>query len=296
MLNYEEFVRTITEIAEARTGNHAVVHKVKKVNGFYEDGLVIINPDCNISPTIYLRPYYELYKEMMDTEDEPVELVWNEIYSLYRNNMPVADFDLNDFRNYESIKEKLGIRIVNYFKNIELLDELVFVEFMDLAILFIVNVSMGKEVGAITIRKEHLALWGKTEEELMEQALVNIKDDYEIVPITEMLMRIAGEIELEKDIDLPIYVMSNYSKVNGASTILCRGVLKEFAEKHNVSKVVIIPSSLHEVLLMPWNEDADIEYLNSMVQEVNETVLDAREILSEHVYVYNNVTEKIDMC
>ena len=57
----------------------------------------------------------------------------------------------------------------------------------------------------------------------------------------------------------PLYVMTNTSKVKGASAILNKKALAEFGKKHNTDKVVVLPSSVHEMLLVPYTEEIDID-------------------------------------
>ena len=60
--------------------------------------------------------------------------------------------------------------------------------------------------------------------------------------------------------EVPMYVCSNTSKINGAGVILYDGLLKEFAERVD-NNFYILPSSIHETLLIPANTDMDVEYL-----------------------------------
>ena len=91
MLTYEEFKEVIREKAEAETGCGAVVSKVFKNNGITYDGLIIMALDCNVSPTIYLNEYYDLYVENVDAKSGAIEFVWEKIYSIYKENLPKFD-------------------------------------------------------------------------------------------------------------------------------------------------------------------------------------------------------------
>lgn len=302
MLTYEEFVKAIVDMAEAETGSHVTVTKVRKVNGFNEDGLVITAMDCNLSPTIYLGYYYEQYKNIMDTELEPVRIVWNNIYSVYKKNLPLKNFDVDNVKDYEKVKDNLRIRLVNFEKNKDWLDDLVFISFLDLAIIFSINVCADKgTVASITIKKDFLNYWGKTEEELFEQALDNSKNDYEINSMEEIMRQYMDiTAEDEKEIDEifaePMYVLSNTLRLNGASAIFCENVLKRLAEQYGINYIYIIPSSLHEVILLAGVKNMNVRYLKEMVREVNDTQLEEADILSYSVYVYDAAKEEFEIC
>ncbi|MBR4759236.1 MAG: hypothetical protein IK078_03695, partial [Lachnospiraceae bacterium] len=90
--------------------------------------------------------------------------------------------------------------------------------------------------------------------------------------------------------EIPMYVMSNRVRQNGAATMAYPDALADFAEKVGKS-LYIIPSSIHEVLLIP--EAGHMGGLNSMVQEVNRSELNPKEVLADHVYYYDKAERRI---
>ena len=76
--------------------------------------------------------------------------------------------------------------------------------------------------------------------------------------------------------------------LRGAGTILYDGVLKRFAEKAGCD-IYILPSSLHEVLLVPGTMKISVDDLKEMVKDVNRTVVSAEDFLSDNVYVYRRI-------
>ncbi len=85
--------------------------------------------------------------------------------------------------------------------------------------------------------------------------------------------------------EVKMYVLSNANSVNGASCLLYENVIRNFAEKIK-SDLIIIPSSIHEVILLPFYKDMKEEELNDMVKDVNASQVPIDEILSEHIYYY----------
>lgn len=83
--------------------------------------------------------------------------------------------------------------------------------------------------------------------------------------------------------------------MNGSIGILCPDLLKNFADEIQ-DDLYIIPSSIHEVLLVPAGETAgNGRELSEMVQEVNRTQVEREETLSDHVYFYSRETDRITM-
>ena len=92
----------------------------------------------------------------------------------------------------------------------------------------------------------------------------------------------------------PMYVATNSKKLNGACVMIYDGLLRDFARKVGRS-FYIIPSSIHEVILIPDTLDMDIRYMKAMVKEVNGTEVALEEVLSDNVYRYDIDTDRIEM-
>jgi hypothetical protein len=89
-----------------------------------------------------------------------------------------------------------------------------------------------------------------------------------------------------------MYVCTNVNKCNGAGVIFYKDFLKNISEKVGTD-LYIIPSSIHEVIIVPANDKIDSELLKSMVPEVNETEVTVTEVLSNHVYLYKKTENTI---
>ena len=78
-------------------------------------------------------------------------------------------------------------------------------------------------------------------------------------------------MEYSEDMDemTPFFIISNKSKVKGASAILNKKVLAEFGERYHTNKIVVLPSSVHEMLLVPYTEEIDLDTFSDMVGQVN---------------------------
>ena len=89
------------------------------------------------------------------------------------------------------------------------------------------------------------------------------------------------------DTMMDMYVISNNSKNLGAGTaFLCTAPMKKLCKEWNTDQLVVIPSSRHELLIIRENT-ADAEFINQMIIDVNEQVVDEQDRLSDHHYIYH---------
>ena len=91
-----------------------------------------------------------------------------------------------------------------------------------------------------------------------------------------------------------MYVLTNKQKMNGASCILYEHILNDFANQKN-KDIYILPSSVHEVILVPVAEDIDRTELSRMVRDVNRNELEEGDVLSDRVYYYDRVRDEIQI-
>ncbi len=102
--------------------------------------------------------------------------------------------------------------------------------------------------------------------------------------------------DVEYDIQIPLYVLTNERRNGGSVVVSYDAVLRQAAQELN-SSFYIIPSSIHEVLLCPFYEMNinDSLAIKKIVHEVNSSVLEPMEFLSDNIYFYNKDEEKITM-
>ncbi len=170
-------------------------------------------------------------------------------------------------------------------------------EFLDLSIVFQCLVE-DKEIGTATtlIHNAHAKLWGVSVGELHSAAVRNTPKllGYEIKGLWEMLHEIMQEENFpeEPEYGVPLYLLSNRCRVNGAACILYPNLLKDFSEALG-SRFYIIPSSVHGVLFLPADDTDRSGELRETIKEVNDTQLIPEEILSYSLYYYDRETDEI---
>ena len=284
----EEFAEAVRAEFEKRIEKSVIVQKLNKNNGIVLYGLTVLEDEINISATIYLEPYYEVY------EDTGMEYILDRLERVYEENKPEQSFDISKILDYESIKENLRAKLINYELNREFLKEVPHRRFLDLAIVAYIALEMEEEIegnATITVKNNLQQTWKVDTEELIDTALENIRGDVVAANMSEYVdMSLFGDTENLFD----IYVITNRLKLHGAVAMLQKDRLKQFAEEQEKETLTILPSSIHECLIInAEDEDKDTDELKEMVKEVNETVVSDQDILSNNVYIYNRTTDKI---
>jgi hypothetical protein len=91
---------------------------------------------------------------------------------------------------------------------------------------------------------------------------------------------------------LPMYVLTNRQKMNGAACMFYPGVLEDFGKKLG-RDFYLLPSSVHEVILVPADETVSKEALWEIVTDINRTQVAEEEILADSVYYYDRKKDRI---
>ena len=291
-MEFTNFTTLVQREVEKRAGeNYRVkLNDVMKNNGVVLRGITLMQDDSNISPTIYLNPYYDAY----ENGDTTLGTVIDEVIDTYERNMINRSIDMKFFLNYETVRSRIIFKLINTEKNRELLRDVPYIPFLDLSIVFQCLVSEERFGNAsILIHNVHLQLWKVNARELYECALKNtpLLQGYELADMNTVLeeMKELGGIDDEEIEDMqqevPMYVLSNKSRINGASCILYKDILKDFAMVVD-KDLYVLPSSIHEVILLPSDGTQESEQLKEMVREINQSQVEKEEVLSDSVYYY----------
>ncbi len=308
-MDFNEFKDELIEVIKGKTEENTsiTIHTVNKNNGIILNGVVIMRETECISPTIYLEPFFEMAKKGKDIHE-----LADEILALSLEQKNKFNFDVDEFQDINVTCKKILYKLINYNKNEELFKNIPHRRWQDLAIVYYVLVSCDElGTGTILIRNEHLKLWNVGEAELYAFAMDNapkllkktIKTMAEIILdfMDERLMdseeneiTVKAAKEFSENTPVKMYVMGNKVKLNGACVILYERALASFAE-YVENDFYILPSSIHEVILVPASEDVNEQALLSLVREVNENSVTEEEWLSDNIYKYNRSEETIEM-
>uniref|UniRef100_UPI0040576240 DUF5688 family protein n=1 Tax=Acetatifactor sp. TaxID=1872090 RepID=UPI0040576240 len=284
-------------------GYHIEIQEVQKNNGVMLQGLLIHAKEQNVSPTIYLNSFWEAYERGI-----PFAVIIEKILSIYEEDTPKENVDMSFFKDFNQVKERVCYRLISAERNKELLAGVPHVEYLDLAICFF-YAYQGEVLGngSILIHNSHMEMWKTNTDTLYEWAQKNtpelfpeewnsmenvIRDLMEEQHGREMEEFLSEEEQNEFFEQLPLQILSNECRVHGAACILYPGLLEQQAliEGRNL---YIIPSSIHELIVLPDSGRENAERLQEMIVEVNATQVDPEEILSNNLYYFNRLTGQL---
>ena len=300
-MEMKEFALKVQKGVSRRLGAEAQVklQEVTKNNGVVLQGLSIGRQGRNVSSTVYLDAFYEMYGQ-----GTAMNAIVEKIAALYLKDAPGESVDMDFFQDFDMVKERIAYRLINAGRNEELLKRIPHIRFLDLAVCFYYAFSheeLGK--GIITIYNNHMELWHTSTRELLSLAQENTKRIFGVQcrPLVDVLGELVDGIPCqdgkEDEYDellrmVPMKILSNGDRVHGAACLLYPGLLQEICGKEE-KNYYILPSSVHEVILLADDGAEDPEKLREMVREVNEQQVEPEEVLSDSVYYYDCVKKQI---
>ncbi len=318
-MNMKDFQQKIERALKEYGGEDSCVRisAVRKNNGIQLTGVSMFKDGSNITPTVYLEDYLQRYEE-----GESFGTIMGEIISVLERSGREQHFDLNAFTDWKKAQKRVVYKLVNAEMNREQLAEIPHLPFLDMAIVFYYLLGEDEMGNAtILICNSHIAQWNVTAEELYACAHSNTR---RLLPVTiqnmEELMREVfledmgkkmreekcreGQEGMADSVDemlrlamegresVPMYVMTNKNRYFGAACLLYPGVLRCFAERLD-SNLFILPSSIHEVIILEDDGCTAAGQLQEMVRQVNDTQVAAEEVLSDTVYYYERHKDEL---
>lgn len=292
--------------AENKYGNcDVVIQKVVKNNGIILDAVSIYQEGEQVSPNIYLRPFYEEY-----LMGKPLDIIMAEIVFHYRNEKAESNFAPIDFECYENVKDKIVVRTINYERNETMLRNCPYIRYLDLAITF--RYVVGEDsygLATVLISNKEFGYWNIDKEELYRTALFNTMQTYPwcMEPLSRlvfdtfdnrMLEKLSKELaeELKQiqncELGVNIYILTNRAKAFGANCILYDNVISNFAKVQDTN-IYILPSSVHEVMLVPEEDDTDPEFLRELLRQANRSSVGLIDLLSDNIYYFDKNKDEI---
>ncbi len=327
-MNFEEFCNKVKKSLEDYYGEEKQVEirSVTKNNGVVLQGLMVRGKDSNLAPTIYLENFFEQYSSGRIFSE-----IIEEIIGLAVVNKDHLVFNPENFEMFEKAKDHIVMKLINTELNKQLLKDVPNFPFHDMSVVFFYLIEGGEGGNAsILINNTHMEAWKTDPDTLYEIALKNAPvmlpaklhkmdslmrniflDDIrrkfkngvlncpsEYDPTNDSWMEnLADEmLEMMKNgCESRIYVLTNREKYFGASCLLYDNVLKDCA-KQTGGGFYILPSSVHELILVPDKMADDVDSLSRMVREVNDTQVEDDEILGYSIYHYEPVDNLLQIC
>lgn len=300
------FAAVVKATVEASLGQgvDVEIREVLKNNATRLTGLSIRNEGSNIAPTIYLEGFFEQFLKGCS-----IDHIANEIIGIYETSKDSCPFDEAMLSDTRKATDKLYLKLINAERNKELLADAPHILVCDLAVVFFILVSNDTAgTATITVRNNMAALWRMTAEELFDIALDNTQRMFRgsVRTMASVMMEMLGsrldeeccsefyDMIISDEDAFPMYIATNDVKVNGAAVLLYNNLLKDFADRTG-NDFYILPSSVHEAILVPVSDQMDPSSLRAMVREVNATQVAPAEVLSDNVYYYSRENDEISI-
>ncbi len=282
------------------------LEKVIKNNNVTYDALIVMKKGEHMAPTVCLNDCYDQYNRGQDIKDIALSVIsW---YERYKKQIVV---NVDDFLNYSSMKRRVFVKVINAKMNSGLLENVPHRYYYDLAMMvYLVIDEDDVQRGTANVTNMQLNMWNIDEETLFNDAISNTREikppkfenmgdvmkellaskvlraGYKVGMDEQMDISLARAIEdIENMSNLNVYVLSNLCKIDGAVYMLFDDVLEQIAQKLQ-SDIYIIPSSIHEVLVLAKEENTEYKNLKDMVMSVNVNHVEPQEVLSDSVYFY----------
>lgn len=214
--------------------------------------------------------------------------------------------DKKYFQEFGHIKDYVVYRLINTDRNKKLLGVVPHISFLDLSIIFHCLKNEKECTESNMIRDIHFRQWGVPLDELYEAADKNTQRilGYEIKNMRDVMCEIIREHPERADYRkcmegienrISMYVLRNKGSTGGAACMLYPGLIKDFADVLG-KNLYIIPSSVNELILLPYlNEEAG-DGIKSLIKEINDSCLMPEDILSYSLYHYDRNIQQICIC
>ncbi len=306
MMDFNEFKSSIIEnimdfLPERYEGMGIALQEVTKNNGQCLTGLLIRMENSNVAPCIYLDQYYAQYQNGRDMDD-----ILHAISDVRTSNEAIH-FDADRITDFEQVRDKIICRLVNAETNGEYLSDKPHMQMDDLVVVYAVR--LGSYEGgqmSVAITNNIMENYGITIKELHEIALHNLSESaIEFKSMRETMIDLMFpdglpendpmERLLPKEDNMrSMYVLTNAERLNGAAAVLDRNTMDRIAEKFG-GDYIVIPSSIHEVIILPITADVSLSEIEQVIQDVNSEYVSPEERLSNHAYRYDSKSHKLVM-
>lgn len=261
-------------------------------------GIEFHKPDSTVSPVLYMESYYEDIKQ-----GKEVGIVMQDIANSYiQHERSSRAIDERSLKDYEYVRQWIEPVLLNTADNREMLAQMPHRKMADLSLFYsVVFPDQGDDMRAsMKIKNGHMAYWSVSEQDLYTQAISNIesRETNTLFPMDSVLAAMLTGRENGQNLlkatpgenmqSLPggMYVLTNEQKTYGASLLAVPGIMEKVSQLLPEG-YYILPSSIHETIILPKPCGVPAKELGEMVRDINRTQVNREERLSDCVYEYD---------
>lgn len=301
-MDFEAFKNNLMELVTQELDNRSIENISLKFNTINSpdgmtDRLIASVGDAKMSMAFRLKEIFADYENGMELE-RCVDRICNTI----KENISVIETKEGDIKmfitDYEQVKDHTFFRLVP--GNSPVLKEAPHRKFQDTALVVSVHLANfsdenGKSVVVVT--KPLMELYGIDEDQLFADAEKNsiAKEPIVFTPLVDMIKNLidTNEVPDPEEVGIVTYIATNKTGFHGAAVAAYPEFLDQAAETIGGS-FFMLPSSVHEFILIKDDGRQKAKDLNKMIRNVNETVLEPRDFLSNQCYHYDAKTKVLE--
>ena len=262
------------------------IHRMEKL-GLAYDGMTVVRSGQRAAAAVNLTAFYDMYQEGRTAGD-----IIHEMADVAAMQAPQMEYSV--FSDYEAAKDRLFIRVTNKETNADVLAGMPHKEVEDLAITYHVLVNHDQNgIASAPVTDDLLRHYGVTAEQLHEDAIANSQrmlpaqlDSMQNMLFGMMTPEASDTLRDEPYPGSTMLVLTNNVQLNGAAALFYPGVMDQAAERLG-GDFIVLPSSTHEVIMIPADGMTDFRSLEKMVKDINRSQVAPEERLSDHVYHYD---------
>ena len=254
-----------------------------------------VNETITVTPTLNLSDAYDEYRNGKSFEAIMEDLA----YIRTTSSMSNPDFSKEDIVNYNWVKDKIYPRLINTGMSEEYLSDKPHKDIEDLSVVYTIRISSDERgVAFAAITNDLLELYGVDKETVHKQAMSNLaKEKPKFMNIADMLFNPnAKEKKIEninpEDYEVPFFFLSSQNGTCGAVMVLEPKIMESITK--NFGDVYVIPSSIHEVLIVPQHV-MPAGLLAKMCTEINSKAIPDQDVLSNNIYEYDAETHSLSV-
>ena len=281
MKQVEEQLKAFPELAGACIESKVSIHN----NDTERYGITIRSGMEDISPIIYVDRFYEDYRKKKKTVEETAD----EILHLNKSVRSGRTGYDTDALRFDQCRDRILFRLISAERNSRYLEHIPHIGFLNLAIIFTVAWNISESgVESVRVTDEMLDCWGVSVKDLAKLAKENTPRllSPRCETMIQVMMRFMGKEWCDEDMDFPMLLLSNEYNVYGATSILYEETMDRIGEELG-EDFYIIPSSIHEVLILPEQYVDDVSDLDSMIRQINREHVVLEDVLSDRAYFYS---------
>ena len=271
----------VNELLKERKAGFHVEYKETWKNNCIRTGYTLISDSVeskSICPLLYLQ------EESNASDESLVRFLIDQYEKIPRPELK------EDYLSRSYVVEHIYPKVVSKANLAEIKEKgYVYEEQMDMLVMLYVDIDVhNKDArGSISMREDYLKMIDLSPNAAFVLAFANLRKTVSAMTMESALYSLTGEDVASEQSGSGLWVVSNTARNQGAASMFDEGTLG-YLETIFSAPVIVLPSSVHEFIACPYVDSMDLNRLLEIVKEINSTIVDQEELLTDNVYLYHN--------